>query len=34
VVGQFKIFIGEQGQAVSITFRAFLFGGALLLSLL
>jgi hypothetical protein len=34
VVGQFKIFISQQGQAVSITFLAFLFGGALLLGLL
>jgi hypothetical protein len=31
MVGQFKIFISQQGQAISIAVLAFLFGGALLL---
>lgn len=28
---QFKVFIGQQGQALSIAVLVFLFGGALLL---
>jgi hypothetical protein len=31
MVDQFKVFIGQQGQAISIAILAFLFGGALLL---
>ena len=31
MLGQFKLFISQQGQAISIAILAFLFGGALLL---
>ena len=34
MVSQFKVFLSEQGQALSIAILAFLFGGALLLGLL
>ena len=34
MVGQFKVFISQQGQAISVALLAFLFGGALLLGLL
>jgi hypothetical protein len=34
MIGQFKTFISEQGQAISIAILALLFGGALLLGLL
>ena len=30
MVGQFKVFISQQGQALSITLLAFLIGGAML----
>ena len=31
MVGRFKVFIGQQGQAISVAILAILFGGALLL---
>jgi hypothetical protein len=31
MVGQLRIFISQQGQAISIALLAFLFGGAVLL---
>jgi hypothetical protein len=31
MIGQFKAFISQQGQAISIALLALLFGGALLL---
>ena len=31
MINQFKVFISQQGQALSIALLAFLFGGALLL---
>ena len=34
MVNQFKVFIGQQGQAFSLAILALLFGGALLLGLL
>jgi hypothetical protein len=34
MIGQFKTFISEQGQAISFAILALLFGGALLLGLL
>jgi len=34
MIGQFKVFISQQGQALSITLLGFLFGGALLLGLI
>jgi hypothetical protein len=34
MVGQFKVFISQQGQALSIILLVFLFGGALLLGLI
>jgi hypothetical protein len=34
MVGQFKVFISQQGQALSIALLAFLIGGALLQGLL
>jgi hypothetical protein len=34
MLGHFKIFIGQQGPAISIAVLVFLFGGALLLGLL
>lgn len=34
MVGRFKVFISQQGQAISVAILAFLFGGALLLGLL
>jgi hypothetical protein len=34
MIGQFKVFISQQGQALSIALLAFLFGGALLLGLI
>ena len=34
MVGQFKLLISQQGQAISVAILAFLFCGALLLGLL
>ena len=34
MINQFKVFISQQGQAISVALLAFLFGGALLLGLL
>ena len=34
MLSRLKVLISEQGQAISISILAFLFGGALLLSLL
>jgi hypothetical protein len=34
MIRQFKVFISQQGQALSIALLAFLFGGALLLGLI
>jgi hypothetical protein len=34
MIGQFKVFISQQGQALSIALLVFLFGGALLLGLI
>jgi hypothetical protein len=34
MIKQFKVFISQQGQALSIALLAFLFGGALLLGLI
>ena len=34
MIGRFKVFISQQGQAISIALLAFLFGGALLLGLI
>lgn len=34
MLGQFKFFISQQGQALSIAALAFLFGAALLLGLI
>jgi hypothetical protein len=34
MIRQFKVFLSQQGQALSITLLVFLFGGALLLGLI
>jgi hypothetical protein len=34
MIEQFKVFISQQGQVLSIALLAFLFGGALLLGLI
>ena len=34
MIGQLKVFISQQGQALSIALLVFLFGGALLLGLI